>query len=222
MVLARSASFEHYAHDPKKNLTVPGEFSEWMDGESLVNRGMRLSPWEPPRFVLAAIEGICGIQLEPDGIKAKPSLPKQWEWVGMRRFPYHGRELAFFGAEQQDGRHLYGTVDSFNGVQAQKHLYEEDVTTKVYSRSTQTQHLAFRRHGEMLVCVGSSAEQTIQLPLRLDALLDPNKRYQVEIYNSELNQWITGEPASGKELKESAISIEAGGFRLLRFQEQAA
>ncbi len=75
MVQALRASFEHYAHDPKKNLTVPGEFSEWMDGESLVNRGMRLSPWEPPRFVLAAIQGICGIQLEPDSIKAKPSTP---------------------------------------------------------------------------------------------------------------------------------------------------
>jgi glycogen debranching enzyme len=223
MVLALRASFEHYAHDPKKNLTVPGEFSEWMDGESLVNRGMRLSPWEPPRFVLAAIQGICGIQPEPEGITAKPSLPKQWEWVGMRRFLYCGRELAFFAADQQDGRHLYGTpIDEASGLRSQVHTYEEDVTAKVYSRSTQTQHLAFRRPGEVLVCLGSSAEQTIQLPLRLDALLDPNKRYQVEVYNSELNQWIPGETASGRDLEESAVAIEAGGYRLLRFQEQAA
>ncbi len=223
MVQALRASFEHYAHDPKKNLTVPGEFSEWMDGESLVNRGMRLSPWEPPRFVLAAIQGICGIRFEPDGIKMEPSIPKDWKWAGLRRFPYHGgRELAFFGARQQDGAHLYGTVDVTSGLRGNAHHYEEDVTANVYSRSPQAQHLAFRKPGEVLVCLGSSAAQTIQLPLRLDALLDPHKRYQVEIYNSELNQWVTGATATGKDLEESAVSIEAGGYRLLRFQEQSA
>src|SRR6185437_3155970 len=117
MVQALRASFEHYAYDPKKDLTVPGEFSEWMDGESLVNRGMRLSPWEPPRFVLAAIQGNCGIQYEEDGIKMQPSIPRDWKWAGLRRFPYHGgRELAFFGTRQQDGAHLYGTVDVASGV----------------------------------------------------------------------------------------------------------
>ncbi|HLV99186.1 MAG TPA: amylo-alpha-1,6-glucosidase [Ktedonobacterales bacterium] len=222
MVQALRASFEHYAHDPKKNLTVPGEFSEWMDGESLVNRGMRLSPWEPPRFVLAAIQGICGVRIEPDSIKMKPTIPKDWRWAGMRRFPHHGRELAFFGCEQSDGAHLYGTLDVSSNGRGKAHHYDEDVTPNVYSRSPQAQHLAFRKPGEVLVCVGSPAAQTIQLPLRLDALLDPHKRYHVEIYNSELNQWITGATASGKDLEESAVAIEAGGYRLLRFHEQSA
>ncbi len=220
MVLALRASFEHYAQNPKKNLTVPGEFSEWMDGESLVNRGMRLSPWEPPRFVLTAIAGICGVQLEPDGIKLKPSIPATWKWAGVRRYPHRGRELAFFGAMQQDGGHLYGTIEKASGVKGQVHVYDEDVTANVYSRSTQAQHLAFRSRGEILVCIGSSAAQTIQLPLRLDALLERDKRYEVEIYNSEVNQWIPGEAAAGKDLEESAVAIEAGGYRLLRFKEQ--
>jgi glycogen debranching enzyme len=220
MVQALRASFAHYAQDPKKNLTVPGEFSEWMDGESLVNRGMRLSPWEPPRFVLAALHGICGIRSEPDTIKMEPSIPRDWKWAGVRRFPYHGHELAFFGCQQSDGGHLYGTAEvGSNGV-GKAHHYEEDVTTNVHSRSTQVQHLAFRNPGELLVCLGSSAAQTIQLPLRLDALLDPHRRYKVDIYNSELNQWIPGAAAAGKDLEESAIAIEAGGYRLLRFQEQ--
>ncbi|HEY8284261.1 MAG TPA: amylo-alpha-1,6-glucosidase, partial [Chloroflexota bacterium] len=54
LVRALAASFAHYAADPRTNNTVPGQFSEWFDGESLVNRGMRLSPWEPPRFLWAA------------------------------------------------------------------------------------------------------------------------------------------------------------------------
>jgi glycogen debranching enzyme len=220
MVQALRASFEHYAQNPKKNLTVPGEFSEWMDGESLVNRGMRLSPWEPPRFVLTAIAGICGIQLEPDSIKLKPSIPTTWKWAGVRRYPHRGRELAFFGTRQQDGSHLYGTIEKASGLKGQVDVYDEDVTANVYSRSTQAQHLAFRRRGEVLVCLGSSAAQTIQIPLRLDALLDRDKRYEVEIYNSEVNQWVPGEVASGDDLEESAVAIEAGGYRLLRFKEQ--
>jgi len=44
MVRALHASFEHYNRHPRVFGTVPGQFSEWFDGESLINRGMRLSP----------------------------------------------------------------------------------------------------------------------------------------------------------------------------------
>src|SRR5205085_12312172 len=41
---ALATSFENYSRDPRRNNTVPGQFSEWLDGETLVNRGMMLSP----------------------------------------------------------------------------------------------------------------------------------------------------------------------------------
>ena len=44
MVNSLHAGYQHYLVDPRKNNTVPGQFSEWFDGESLVNRGMCLSP----------------------------------------------------------------------------------------------------------------------------------------------------------------------------------
>jgi glycogen debranching enzyme len=44
MVKALRSSFEHYAANPKNNNTVPGQFGAWFDGESLINRGMRLHP----------------------------------------------------------------------------------------------------------------------------------------------------------------------------------
>jgi len=84
MVQALRTSFAHYARDPKKNNTVPGQFSEWMEGESLVNRGMRLSPWEPPRFVLTAIRGICGLTMQTGKLTFHPHLPAEWKWVGLR------------------------------------------------------------------------------------------------------------------------------------------
>ncbi|HWE60897.1 MAG TPA: amylo-alpha-1,6-glucosidase, partial [Chloroflexota bacterium] len=78
MVRALTASFAHYAANPKANNTVPGQFGEWFDGESLTNRGMRLSPWEPPRFLWAAVEGICGVVLQPGTPKIQPLVPDAW------------------------------------------------------------------------------------------------------------------------------------------------
>jgi len=49
MVRGLREGYWSYLANPRKNNTVPGQFSEWFDGESLVNRGMRLSPWEPKK-----------------------------------------------------------------------------------------------------------------------------------------------------------------------------
>ena len=220
MVQALRASFEHYARDPKKNNTVPGQFSEWMDGESLVNRGMRLSPWEPPRYVLAGVQGVCGVTINTNKLAFNPLIPANWKWAGLRRLLYHGREIALFGARQPDGVHAYSTSD-FEAVRgAQKHIYDTDVTTSVYTRNSLAQVIAFKKPGEILVCLGSSASQTMLFPMRLDNLLEPNKTYQVEAYSSEWNRWVTGDAGSGRELEEAAIQIEAGGYRLLRLREQ--
>jgi len=45
---ALATSFRNYSRDPRRNNTVPGQFSEWLHGETLVNEGMMLSPWDPP------------------------------------------------------------------------------------------------------------------------------------------------------------------------------
>ncbi|HEX6780202.1 MAG TPA: hypothetical protein VF099_18470 [Ktedonobacterales bacterium] len=222
MAQALRMSFEHYARDPKKNNTVPGQFSEWMDGESLVNRGMRLSPWEPPRFVLAAIQGVCGVTIRTGNLTFHPLLPAAWKWVGLRRFLYHGREMAFFGVRQTDGPHIYAIGDFEVERSDHKHLYEEDVTTRVSTRNPLAQHIALKKPGEILVCLGSASSQTMLFPLRLDKLLERDKTYQVDVYHSEWNRWVTGETGPGKELEEAAVQIDAGGYRLLRFREQSA
>jgi glycogen debranching enzyme len=222
MVQALRMSFEHYARDPKKNNTVPGQFSEWMDGESLVNRGMRLSPWEPPRFVLAAVQGICGVTIRTGTLTFNPLVPADWKWAGLRRFLYHGREMAFFAVRQPDGIHVYTTSDFETSGGIQRHLYEEDVTTRVDTRDARAQVIAFKNPGELLVCLGSSASQTMLFPMRLEHVLEPGTTYQVEVYSSEWNRWIAGETGPGAELEEAGVQIEAGGYRLIRFRERGA
>ncbi len=220
MVRALRSSFEHYARDPKKNNTVPGQFSEWVDGESLVNRGMRLSPWEPPRFLWAAVEGICGVMLGLDAISLSPLLPRDWQWIGLRRLSYHGRELGFFAARQQETFHVFGTADFHTTPGYTKHLYQEDISDLIFALNTLAHHVAFKRPGEILVCLGSASRQTMLVPLRLNGALEADKTYHTEVYNSERTSWIEGETTRGADLRELAIDIEEGGYRLLRFLER--
>jgi hypothetical protein len=220
MVRALRASFEHYARDPKKNNTVPGQFSEWVDGESLVNRGMRLSPWEPPRFLWAAVEGVCGVMLGIDAISLNPLLPRDWQWMGVRRLSYHGRELGFFAARQQDSFHVFGTADFDTSAGYTKHLYTEDCSNQIYALNTLAHHVAFKRPGEIMICLGSASRQSILVPLRLESALEPGKTYHTEVYNSERGVWIEGETTRAEGLTELAVDIEEGGYRLLRFLER--
>ena len=92
--------------------------------------------------------------------------------------------MAFFGARQRTAR--TSTDQHFEPERPrEKQLYDEDVTTKVYTRNPRAEELAFRQPGEILVCLGSSATQTILFRMRLDHLLEANKTYQVEVYSSE-------------------------------------
>ena len=217
MVRALRSSFAHYAVNPKANNTVPGQFGEWFDGESLVNRGMRLSPWEPPRFLWAAVEGVCGLMLTPGRPRINPLIPAEWKWVALRRLPYHGGEITFFAARQGDQFHLYTTAD----VESPHHVerYDEDVTTGVQVFSTSAAVVALRRPGELLVLIGNVGSATSVVPVELRGLLNPNAQYQMRIFNSERESWLPGHRDSGRDAASLAVSIEANGFRAIELRE---
>ncbi len=98
MAYALGTSFQHYSRDPGRNNTVPGQFSEWLHGETLANQGMMLSPWYPPRYVWAAIEGAGGLNLGGRQLACSPRLPPQWKWLGVRNLPFRGKRLTWFVA----------------------------------------------------------------------------------------------------------------------------
>jgi glycogen debranching enzyme len=241
MVRALRASFEHYAQAPKLHNTVPGQFSEWFDGESLANRGMRLSPWEAPRYLWAAVEGICGVMLQPEPQlpKVRPLLPLEWKWVGLRQVPYHGRQLSFFaarlgapgpGAEQAESQRLMeqqmgtfmqlyasGDIELAEGHAVR--VYARDVTERVGVLNEALHTVVFERPGEVLICVGNTATQTSIGTLELEELLDTHKRYRVHLYNSERGAWTGGESRDADGLLRVAVVIESQGFRILRLRE---
>ncbi len=216
MVNALRASFQHYAVDPRKHQTVPGQFSEWFDGESLVNRGMRLSPWEPPRFLWAAIEGVCGLTLTGDQPQINPLVPTSWKWVALRRLPYAGREISYFAVRTGEGFHLFTTCEI--ETDAVHSLYEQDVSDQIPIFSRVARVVALERAGEFAVLVGNVGTATINVPLDLTELLEPHVRYHTRVYNSERGDWETDSVLAREQICTIAVTIESQGYRVLLFR----
>jgi hypothetical protein len=217
MVGALQSSFQHYAAAPKANNTVPGQFSEWFDGESLVNRGMRLSPWEPPRFMWAAVEGVCGLMLTPGQPRIRPLVPATWKWVALRRLPYHGTMLTYFAARQEGEFHIYANA----GIETPHTTdrFDEDVSPLVHAFSSSAAVVALRRPGCVLVLVGNVGSGTTVVPLGLQEVVDHEGRYDLRIYNSERSAWEQTQRLTGNVACSLAVAIEANGYRALELTE---
>lgn len=217
MVRALRSSFVHYSDSSAAHNTVPGEFSEWFDGETLVNRGMRLSPWEPPRFLWAAIEGVCGFTLSPESPRINPLMPPAWRWVGLRRLPYHGEELSYFAVRQGGQINVFATCEVETKNDA--HEYEEDITDSVVVLASNASTIALRRGSQMMIMVGNSGAQTTIAPVDLSRVVGADKQYELRVYNSERDSWIDATTLPGSELQSLAVPIEVLGFRLVSLRE---
>ena len=220
MVKALRSSFQHYSANPRKNNTVPGQFSEYFDGESLVNKGMRLSPWEPPRFLWAAIEGICGVTVTTRAFKLNPLVPNYWRWAAFRNLTYHGSSITFAIVRQQGELHLYETHQA--ETTCAQHLYEDDVSDDVRALSDVAAIIALRNKTSPLVITGSISDKTITVPLDLGKLVDKHTPYRTQIYNSERDAWEDGGVRHGDAFCSLAISIEVQGFRMIELSPNQA
>jgi hypothetical protein len=213
MVRALRSSFEHYGADPQRYNTVPGQFSEWFDGESLANRGMRLSPWEPPRFLWAAVEGVCGLVLMPGPPRVNPLMPAGWNWVALRDVPYHGVPFSYFYVrEAEGGVRIYATcsIDSNWPVE----IYKVDVSDDVRIYTEDAVGVALRRDEDLVLLVGNTGADTIYAPIEFtDENLLP-RRAACRMYNSERRSWEDRGVLEPNGLRGMAFSIECGGFRL--------
>ncbi|HEX5324721.1 MAG TPA: hypothetical protein VFW40_13110, partial [Capsulimonadaceae bacterium] len=126
---ALSASFRNFSMDPRRNNTVPGQFSEWLHGETLVNEGMMLSPWDPPRYLWAAIEGAAGLDLSADSVGLNPKLASDWKWMAVRNLPFRGNQLAWVVVRTPD-------IQIYTNFHPQRsaayRVYEEDITELIH------------------------------------------------------------------------------------------
>ena len=218
MARSLSRSFTYYSRDPRRNNTVPGQFSEWLHGETLVNQGMMLSPWFPPRYLWAAIEGVAGLDIATDPPGLDPRLAPNWRWYGMRGLPFRGRTLTWFGVRTPDLR-IYANTP-FAGAATE--TYDEDISHLVRLSGGSAVAVALRRPGSFVVLIGNSAEHSVVTAFEL---LDPALKglRAMRVYNSLRNAWVDGETVTAERLLAGMpLEIERKGFCLIEFDEPGA
>lgn len=206
------ASYLQYLLNPLKNNTVPGQFSEWFDGESLVNRGMRLSPWEPPRLLWAAVEGLCGARPTTEGYELCPNMPPDWKWLALRRLPWKAGHMTFFMARINSQIHIYSNQQV--ETKHELHVVGTDVSHRVHVMDYRVHRAAFSGEEELTLCLGSEADTSVTVQVEITDLLQNDKLYKAKIFGSVFG-WIELGTRTGEDISQLSVSIEDDGFRIL-------
>jgi len=78
-------------------------------------------------------------------------------------------------------------------------------------------HVALRRPGEAVLLIGYAGADTSVVSVELGTLLADDSLYTVALYDSESFAWRDGATATGCAHRTCAVSIAAGGFKILKF-----
>ncbi|MEO6912968.1 MAG: hypothetical protein ABI182_02975, partial [Candidatus Baltobacteraceae bacterium] len=216
MAYALSTSFHHYSQDPLRNNTVPGQFSEWLHGETLANQGMMLSPWFPPRYLWAAIEGAAGLDLSGGTPSVNPKLAAGWKWLGVRNLPLAGEHLTWFVVRAPEIR-MYANF-RFDQPMAYE-AYDSDISVDVHVSGDAATAIALRKGHHLTIFVGNTADRTITTALRLNTKL--GGRYATRVFNSLRGDWLDTPSTDTAELKRGvAIQLDGKGFCVLELRQE--
>ncbi len=216
MAYALSTDFKHYSQDPRRNNTVPGQFSEWLHGETLTNQGMMLSPWFAPKYLWSAIEGAAGLNVAENPPKLHPRLGSAWSWIAVRNAMVRGKAATWIAARMEQ-QCIFATYP-FESVDAGC-LYEEDVTGDMFVGGDTAVHVALATPEKVLAFIGNTLDRTVTISLRMrDGHLEGKKA--LRRYNTLRNEWIAGEQSEIDELRQGMpIQISREGFCVLELSE---
>lgn len=215
MVYALSSAFKHYAEDPRRNNTVPGQFSEWLHGEALINQGMMLSPWFPPKYLWAAVEAAAGLDLAATPPVLTPHLPGEWQWIAVRNVPVRGKRVSWFTVRLNElttyASHPFSTVTP-------ERRYEKDVSDDVWVSGDNAAHVALRRDGEMAIMIGNTLDRTITTAVRVKRELLP-ERCSAHVFNSLVGEWQEHERIDTERLLRGfPLEVARRGFSVIELK----
>jgi len=217
MAYALSASFRHYSSDPLHNNTVPGQFSEWLHGETLANQGMMLSPWFPPRYLWAAVEGAAGVDLSEGSPKLVPRLLADWKWMGVRNLLLAGKYATWFVVRTPDLK-LYSNFYFEQTMPCE--IYDKDISSQVRCSVDAAVTLALRRDRRVTIFVGNTMDRTITTAVYLDLKVDAP--YVASSYNSLSAQWTETRMPNTDELRAGlAVQLDRKGFCVIELRPES-
>lgn len=212
MADALSRSFRHYSTDPRRNNTVPGQFSEWLHGETLVNQGMMLSPWFPPRYVWAAIEGAAGLDMSSRKPNLAPKPARGWKWMGVRNLPLRGKRVSWF-AVQLDKLTVFASYP-FDSID-NDHRYDADITPSLHVTGEEAVVIGLRRNGRIVILIGNTLDRTVSTALSMHEA-DLAGMGTLRVYNSLRSEWVERPDYTPDHLRIGyPIQVDRHGFCLL-------
>jgi hypothetical protein len=219
MAYALSASFRHYSQDPRRNNTVPGQFSEWLHGETLTNQGMMLSPWFPPKYLWAAVEGAAGLDLSVSPPTLSPRPANAWEWIGVHNVTLRGKTISWFVVRAGEMR-IYANYP-FESVDAQQR-YDEDITDDVHVSGDAAVRLALQRPDRTAIFIGNTSDRTITTSVRVNNE-HVHGRYVLRSYNTLRREWTEEQAFEAQRLRVGLpVNVNRRGFSVLELHRESA
>ena len=195
---------------------MPGQFSEWLHGETLTNEGMMLSPWDPPRYLWAAIEGVVGLDPSGDGVALHPRLSNDWKWLAVQNVPYRKRRLSYFAARTPDLQ-IYANFQPHGPLASQS--YDDDISGQVHAGTDGVCALGLRTGERLMLFAGNTSEQTVNTSLQIGVPL--SGQYRTRLYESLLGQWVDRGLLPAAHLQQGhVLQIERKGFCLLELTQE--
>jgi hypothetical protein len=218
MAHALSTSFRNYATDPRRNNTVPGQFSEWLHGETLVNQGMMLSPWFPPRYLWAAVEGIAGFDFSQGAISVRPRLAPDWKWLAVENLPFRDRSLTWFAVRMEGDIRIYTNFVA-PAVTTPYVSYEAQIP-QVQAAGNDACSVGLRQGPNLVLFVGNTAQRTANTSVTVADGLDG--AYRLRTYNSMLGEWVESQDLVPADALTRGLSVELErrGFAVLELQQE--
>jgi hypothetical protein len=212
MAYALSASFKHYSQDPRRNNTVPGQFSEWLHGETLTNQGMMLSPWFAPKYLWAALEGAAGVDVTARVPRVVPKLTGTWSWMAARNVTVRGKKATWF-AVRLDGTSVFASYP-FDGM-APEQIYDEDITAQVELNGDSAACVALRSKDRIAILVGNTLDRTMNVGVTLTSAAGGGIA-RLRRYDTLRNEWAEDPQFDTKRLGSGfPVQISGHGFFLL-------
>jgi glycogen debranching enzyme len=212
---ALTNGFENYARDPQRNNTVPGEFSEWLHGETLVNQGMPLSPWFPPRYIWAVIEGVFGLDISGDAPELRPNLPSNWNWCGLRSVPFRGKRVTWFFAKTPELR-LWSNERIASSTPSE--VLPQDVSERFLASGDDAITAALSDGSRIVGIVGNIQDRTVTTAVRLRGA---DGSYMMRVYDSLKRDWLEARPVSADELEGGVTTLlEPKGFHVIELRRE--
>lgn len=215
-----SSSYRHYLEDPRTSNTVPGQFSEWSDGETFVNRGMRLSPWDAPRFLTACLESLAGIEVNAGEIVVRPAMPMDWKWLQIENVVVRGQSLSYFLVRSGKAMLMFTSNDvRLEAPFGTVHQYEERLESPE-TLTTGVATAAFRKSSDVVIIVANSLATSVGGPLLAHHVLNSSTTYRVVALLSPDEEWSKSRIVRGKDVQRMNVRLEPGGYAVFRFSAE--